>query len=100
VAMPAPPDPDWPWHPSTDRLVRTAMNHLPASQLIGVLMTGMGSDGAAAMAALRGKGGSTIAEARETAVVWGMPGELVTMNGADRVLPLHEIADCLTRLLC
>jgi two-component system, chemotaxis family, protein-glutamate methylesterase/glutaminase len=100
VAMPAPPDPDWPWHPSTDRLVRTAMNHLPASQLIGVLMTGMGSDGAAAMATLRGKGGSTIAEARETAVVWGMPGELVTMNGADRVLPLHEIADCLTRLLC
>jgi two-component system, chemotaxis family, protein-glutamate methylesterase/glutaminase len=99
VAMPAPPDPDWPWHPSTDRLVRTAMNHLPASQLIGVLMTGMGSDGAAAMAELLGKGGTTIAEARETAVVWGMPGELVTMNGADRVVPLHGIADCLTRLL-
>jgi two-component system chemotaxis response regulator CheB len=80
-------------------MVRTAMNHFPASQLIGVLMTGMGSDGAAAMAALHAAGGSTIAEARETAVVWGMPGELVAMNGADWVVPLTEIADCLVSLL-
>jgi two-component system, chemotaxis family, protein-glutamate methylesterase/glutaminase len=99
VAMSTPAAPDYPWHPSTDRMVRTAMNHFPASQLIGVLMTGMGSDGAAAMAALHAAGGSTIAEARETAVVWGMPGELVAMNGADWVVPLTEIADCLVSLL-
>jgi hypothetical protein len=57
------------------------MEHLPPSQLIGVLMTGMGSDGAEAMALLRAKGGKTIAEAEETAVVWGMPGELVKAGG-------------------
>jgi len=99
VAMAAPSDRDYPWHPSADRLVRSAMNHLPASQLIGILLTGMGSDGAAAMADLHGQGGRTIAEAKETAVVWGMPGELVAANGADWVVPLPAIADCLRRLL-
>ncbi len=100
TAMPAPPRRDYPWHPSTDRLVRSAMDHLPASQLVGVLMTGMGSDGAQAMTLLRERGGKTIAEAEETAIVWGMPGELVKANGADWVLPLPEIAACLRRLLC
>jgi two-component system chemotaxis response regulator CheB len=99
VAMAAPSAPDYPWHPSADRLVRTAMNHLPAAQLIGVLMTGMGSDGAAAMAGLHAQGGRTIAEAKETAVVWGMPGELVAANGADWVVPLPAIAECLRRLM-
>jgi two-component system chemotaxis response regulator CheB len=99
VVMPVPAAADYPWHPSADRLVRTAMNHLPASQLIGVLMTGMGSDGAAAMAELHGLGGKTIAEAKETAVVWGMPGELVAAKGADWVVPLPAIAECLRRLM-
>jgi two-component system chemotaxis response regulator CheB len=99
IAMPAPSRPDYPWHPSVDRLVRSAMDHLSASQLIGVLMTGMGSDGAQAMTLLRGQGGKTIAEAEETAVVWGMPGELVKARGADWVLPLPVIADYLQRLL-
>ena len=47
-------------------------------------MTGMGSDGAEAMARLKGQGGRTIAEAEESAVVWGMPGELVRRGGAAR----------------
>jgi two-component system, chemotaxis family, protein-glutamate methylesterase/glutaminase len=98
-AMPAPPRRDYPWHPSTDRLVRSAMDHLPASQLVGVLMTGMGSDGAQAMTLLHAQGGKTIAEAEETAVVWGMPGELVKANGAEWVLPLPAIADRLRHLL-
>jgi hypothetical protein len=50
-------------------------------------MTGMGNDGARTMAALRAAGGRTIAESEETAVVWGMPGELVKAGGADHVLP-------------
>lgn len=49
LAMNAPAQPDYPWHPSTDRLVRSALEHIPASQLIGILMTGMGNDGASAM---------------------------------------------------
>jgi len=89
---------DYPWHPSTDRLVRTAMQHVPAPQLIGVLMTGMGYDGASAMARLKAEGGRTIAESEETAVVWGMPGELVKAGGADFILPLHRIAGRLQEL--
>jgi two-component system chemotaxis response regulator CheB len=75
------------------------MEHLPASQLVGVLMTGMGNDGAGAMARLRELGGRTIAEAEETAVVWGMPGELVKAGGADFVEPLPLIAERLQRLV-
>jgi two-component system, chemotaxis family, protein-glutamate methylesterase/glutaminase len=99
VAMAAPAQADYPWHPSTDRLVRTALNYFAASQLVGVLMTGMGNDGAEAMALIHAGGGSTIAEAEETAVVWGMPGELVKANGADFVVPLHKIAAELKKLV-
>jgi two-component system chemotaxis response regulator CheB len=80
------------WHPSVHRLVTTAIEQLGAERLIGVLMTGMGNDGAAAMTRLRAEGGRTIAEAQETAVVWGMPGELVKAGGADVVAPLGDIA--------
>lgn len=99
VAMNCPARPSYPWHPSTDRLVRSALEHVPAAQLIGVLMTGMGDDGAAAMAEVHAQGGRTIAEAEESAVVWGMPGELVQLGGADWVLPLQSIAAQLQKLV-
>lgn len=89
----------YPWHPSADRLVQSAMEHVAAGQLIGVLMTGMGNDGATAMAALHHGGGRTIAEAEETAVVWGMPGELVKAGGADWTVPLQKIAAHLEKLV-
>ena len=88
----------YPWHPSTDRLVRSALAACAPSRLIGVLMTGMGNDGAQAMAQLYAEGGRTIAEAEETAVVWGMPGELVKAGGAGWVLPMPEIAPLLKTL--
>jgi two-component system chemotaxis response regulator CheB len=99
LAMTVPINRSYPWHPSTDRLVRSAMEQLPAPQLIGILMTGMGDDGAAAMTELRLKGGRTIAEAEETAVVWGMPGELVRAQGATWTLPLPRIAQKLKKLV-
>ena len=98
IAASMPANPDYPWHPSTDRLVRSAMEHVPPGQLIGVLMTGMGNDGAKAMAELHEQGGRTIAEAEETAVVWGMPGELVKAGGADWIVPLPGIAERLQKL--
>ena len=99
VAMSAPAQPEHPWHPSTDRLVRSALNYIAPSQLIGVLMTGMGNDGAETMALLHAQGGRVIAESEETAVVWGMPGELVKLNGADYVLALPAIAETLLKLV-
>jgi len=80
------------WHPSVDRLVASCMQHFEPRRLVGVLMTGMGNDGAAAMTQMKTGGGRTIAEAEETAVVWGMPGELVKSGGATVVLPNHRIA--------
>lgn len=82
----------YPWHPSVDRLVTSALESLGAERLIGVLLTGMGSDGASAMARMRADGGRTIAEAEQSAVVWGMPGELVKAGGADVVAPADRIA--------
>jgi two-component system chemotaxis response regulator CheB len=95
--MPVPASEQHPWHPSVERLVSSALENLPATNLLGVMLTGMGDDGAEAMAALRAGGGRTIAEAEETAVVWGMPGELVKRGGASVVLPLPRIADQMTR---
>jgi len=98
VVLPTRSDMNYPWHPSTERLVVSAMEHVAPRQIIGVLMTGMGNDGAGAMASLHARGGRTIAESEETAVVWGMPGELVAAGGADWVLPLPQIAGWLRKL--
>jgi two-component system chemotaxis response regulator CheB len=92
IVTAAPADPALRWHPSVERLVATAMAQIDPARLVGVLMTGMGNDGAAGMTRLRALGGRTIAEAEETAVVWGMPGELVRAGGAELVAPLSDIA--------
>ena len=63
IAMSVPSQRDYPWHPSVERMVTSALEHYDATQLIGVLMTGMGRDGADAMTRLREQGGRTIAEA-------------------------------------
>jgi two-component system, chemotaxis family, protein-glutamate methylesterase/glutaminase len=90
--LPVPAQKDYPWHPSIERLVTSAMEHFDADGVVGVLLTGMGRDGADAMKVLHDRGGHTIAEAETTAVVWGMPGELVKCGGARLVLPVDEIA--------
>jgi two-component system, chemotaxis family, protein-glutamate methylesterase/glutaminase len=99
VCLPTPSDPDRLWHPSIERLVRSAAALVPADNLVAVLMTGMGNDGAPAMAELKQAGGRTIAEAEETAVVWGMPGALVKLNGASVVAPLERIAETLMEMV-
>jgi two-component system chemotaxis response regulator CheB len=59
---------------------------------IGVLMTGIGDDGADQMVAITKAGGHTIAESKETAVVYGMPREAVDRGGARVVAPSYEVA--------
>ena len=92
VAVPCAEAEQYPWHPSVDRLVESAMQTLPAKQIIGVQLTGMGNDGAESMARLYGAGGKTIAESQSTAVVFGMPHELIQRRGATVVLPAHSVA--------
>lgn len=93
LAQPAPEVRAYPWHPCVDVLMDSAMQHMPCERLVGVLLTGMGDDGAASMARLRQRGGHTIAESAETAIVYGMPQELVNRQGAECVLPAHHIGD-------
>lgn len=92
IVQPLPESAVHPWHPSVDRMVETAMRHMPADRMIGVLLTGMGNDGAEQMARLRQMGGRTIAESADTAVVFGMPQELINRQGATQVLPCHAIS--------
>ena len=92
MASAVPSSAEWFWHPSVNHLVYSAMKHLPPAQLIGVLLTGMGNDGAEAMAALHKAGGQTIAESEESAVVFGMPQELIKLGGAEVVLPAGQVA--------
>ncbi|GAB6042836.1 chemotaxis-specific protein-glutamate methyltransferase CheB [Endothiovibrio diazotrophicus] len=86
-----PADPAMLWHPSVEVLVRSAMEYMDPGVLIGVLMTGMGYDGAEAMTELHRRGGRTIAEAEATAVVFGMPAELIARGGAEKVLPSERV---------
>lgn len=99
VAMAAPSSPDYHWHPSVDRLVYSALEHFGPERLVGVLMTGMGADGAEMMRRLKDEGGRTIAEAEDSAIVWGMPGALVKLGGATLVTPLDRIAHDLVALI-
>jgi two-component system chemotaxis response regulator CheB len=80
------------WHPSVDRLVTSATAVFDPASIVCVQLTGMGDDGAEAMASVHNQGGLTIAESEESAVVWGMPGELVRRGGADAVLAAEDIA--------
>ena len=63
------------------------MEAMEPRALVGVELTGMGDDGAKAMTSLLRAGGRTIAEDASTAIVFGMPGELIRMGGAAKVLP-------------
>jgi two-component system, chemotaxis family, protein-glutamate methylesterase/glutaminase len=92
LATPVPSSQQHLWHPSVERLVASATEAMPAERLIGVLLTGMGDDGAAAMADLKRKGGRTIAQDESTCIVFGMPSELIRRGGADLVLPSGRIA--------
>jgi len=94
-----PESPSHLWHPSVDVLVRSALDHLPADRLIGIQLTGMGYDGAETMAELKQRGGRTIAESEETAVVFGMPKELIGRGGATSVLPSGKVAAQIERWL-
>ena len=80
-----------PFRPSVDALFESAAEHAGAAAC-AALLTGMGSDGARGMLALRRAGARTIAQDKASSVVWGMPGAAVALSAATDVVPLGEVA--------
>jgi len=77
--------------PSVDVLFRSASRAL-GSRAVGVLLTGMGADGAEGLLEMRHDGAHTIAQDEATSIVWGMPGEAVALGAATEVVALDGIA--------
>jgi two-component system chemotaxis response regulator CheB len=77
--------------PSVDVTLYSVAQHF-APRTVAAILTGMGSDGAAAAVAIRQAGGTVLAEDESTCVVWGMPRAVVERGGADRVVPLDAMA--------
>jgi two-component system chemotaxis response regulator CheB len=77
--------------PSVDVLFRSAARYA-AGNAVGVIMTGMGDDGASGLREMKDMGAYTIAQDEETCVVFGMPHEAIKRNAVQKVLPLEEIA--------
>lgn len=83
--------------PSATVTLRAAAHRFGAGT-VGVLLTGMGSDGAEGMADIAAAGGVTIAQDEASSVVYGMPGAAVALGAVQHVLPLEQIATALTAL--
>jgi two-component system chemotaxis response regulator CheB len=92
TVIPSPENPEFLWHPSVELLGRTALEHFDATHVLGVMLTGMGNDGSESFANIKKRGGRTIAESEDSAVVFGMPAELIKKGGATLTLHAEKIA--------
>jgi two-component system chemotaxis response regulator CheB len=81
--------------PAVDPLFRSAAE-IYGSNLLGVVLTGMGYDGLKGAQVIKSKFGQVIAQDEETSVIWGMPGAIVQAGIADTVLPIEKMADEIT----
>lgn len=84
--------------PSVDVLFRSAAN-VVGKNCVGIILTGMGRDGAQGMLELKEAGAYNIAQNEESCVVFGMPKEAIALGGAHEVLPLPAIAGRLVQLI-
>ena len=84
--------------PSVDVLFRSVAQ-CAGKNALGIIMTGMGDDGARGLKEMHDAGAKTIAQDEESCVVYGMPKEAVKLNAVDRVMPLDEIAGAMLAVL-
>jgi two-component system, chemotaxis family, protein-glutamate methylesterase/glutaminase len=84
--------------PSVSYLFRSALMSLGA-QSVGILLSGMGKDGAEELALMRKKGAITIAQDKDSSVIYGMPGAAVKLQAATYVLPPDKIAPTVERIV-
>lgn len=80
-----------------DGAMSALLERFGGRRTVGVLLTGMGDDGADGMVKIRKAGGLTIAEDQSTAVVFGMPREAIERGGASLILPVHKIAEAIVK---
>ena len=92
TVLPKPESKAFMWHPSVELLGRSALEFYDPTRVVAVMLTGMGYDGADAFAEIKKKGGRTIAESEKSAVVFGMPAELISRGGASLVLTSDKVA--------
>jgi len=78
--------------PSVDVLFRSASRYA-GKNAVGVIMTGMGDDGAKGMLELKEAGAHTIAQDKETCVVFGMPNEAIKLGAVEKIIPLQHISN-------
>ena len=83
--------------PSVDVLFRSTARYARANA-IGVIMTGMGDDGAKGLREMKDAGARTIAQDEQSCVVFGMPKEAIKLGAADKIVPLDQIAPEVLRL--
>jgi len=79
--------------PSVDVLFHSLAENLPDSSSMGIILTGMGSDGAKGLKAMHDQNCFTIAQDESTSVVWGMPGMAFRIGAAEKILPLQDISE-------
>jgi two-component system chemotaxis response regulator CheB len=84
--------------PSVDILFKSTAKYA-GSNAIGVILTGMGADGAEGLLEMKQAGAGTIAQDEKSCVVFGMPKEAIKLGGTDRVVPLDKIAQEIIRMV-
>lgn len=84
--------------PSADPLFQSVAR-IFGKRAVGVVLTGMGADGAAGLGAIKGAGGATIAQDEHTSVVWGMPGAAARAGAANHVVPIGLVAAEIRRFI-
>lgn len=86
-------------HRPSVNVLFNAVADVKGKNAIGVILTGMGDDGATGMLAIHDRGGHTIAQDEQTSVVFGMPYKAIVAGGVSKVLPLQDIApEVITRI--
>ncbi len=83
--------------PSVDVLFRSIAQNV-GKNAVGIILTGMGNDGAAGLKEILDSGATTIAQDEKSSVVWGMPGEAVKLGAASSILPLDQVAETIIQL--
>ena len=84
--------------PSVDVMFRSVAQNV-GPNAVGVLLTGMGNDGALGLKEMHDAGASTIIQDEKTSVVWGMPGEAFRMGAVDTIEPIDKIAECILKTI-